>query len=258
MMRLSIWQQFSSNHSARFTVVGVFDTPEAAQKATDELNRLMKAIAQWHTEPQYPERLEGRETGELPPPSDPELEFSQQHGIDWSDYGIDWFWTDEAERSIIHVDTLVFINGPESDVGPGPADQLVEWLGGQALIDGTVDGYEGPFNRVTVDVSCFAPDIATAERVRKDFQDYQHLRQERQQPGDTFKTPWHSYSQMHEVSSVLSGTVKTKDSNVYFEKLWLWRLGYGLPSLLAYLKDNGCIDIQCKLKESTDNDEDED
>ncbi len=257
MMRLSVWQQFSSNHSARFTVVGQFISPEAAQKAADELTRMMATIQKWYADPQHPERLEAAETGSLMPPSDPEIEFSKQYGVDWGEYGIDWFWLDESERAITNVDKLVFVNGPESDLGPKPADQLIARLGGQALIDGTREGYEGPFSTVKIDVSCVAPNLATAERIAKEFRDYQILRQDSREAGDTFKTPWQGYCQRFEVSSVLSGGVRCDGLRVYFEELSIWHLGYGLPGLLNYLKDNGCVDIEYNLTEIRDEEDDE-
>jgi hypothetical protein len=36
-MRVTLWQEFSSNHSSDFTVVGEFPTPEAAQEAARRL-----------------------------------------------------------------------------------------------------------------------------------------------------------------------------------------------------------------------------
>jgi hypothetical protein len=43
-MRVSIWQQFSSNHSSFFTVAGIFKTVELAEKATHELRSIIKTI----------------------------------------------------------------------------------------------------------------------------------------------------------------------------------------------------------------------
>jgi len=45
-MRLSIWQQFSSNHSANFEIVGTFKTEELAHQAAEELREISRAIAQ--------------------------------------------------------------------------------------------------------------------------------------------------------------------------------------------------------------------
>jgi hypothetical protein len=43
-MRLSIWQQFSSNHSSNFTAVGRFDTPEKAAAARQTFEQMLRAI----------------------------------------------------------------------------------------------------------------------------------------------------------------------------------------------------------------------
>jgi hypothetical protein len=51
-MRVSIWQQFSSNHSGHFWVVGTFKTVEDAQKAYDELRAMLTEIDRWHREHQ--------------------------------------------------------------------------------------------------------------------------------------------------------------------------------------------------------------
>ena len=42
-MKLSVWQQFSSNHSASFTVVGEFESAQKAQQAAAEIRRLIDA-----------------------------------------------------------------------------------------------------------------------------------------------------------------------------------------------------------------------
>jgi|GEM_PF-5691358 len=54
-MRLSMWQQYSANHSSDFTLVGEFKTPEEAQKAGEKLHNLVKSIEAWHREhnPEY-------------------------------------------------------------------------------------------------------------------------------------------------------------------------------------------------------------
>jgi uncharacterized lipoprotein YehR (DUF1307 family) len=47
-MKLSIWQQFSSNHSANFTTVGQFESAEWAQEALKEVQEIIQNIAWWH------------------------------------------------------------------------------------------------------------------------------------------------------------------------------------------------------------------
>ena len=45
-MKISIWQQFSSNHSANFELVGQFPTVEEAEKAYAILLDILTVIAQ--------------------------------------------------------------------------------------------------------------------------------------------------------------------------------------------------------------------
>jgi hypothetical protein len=47
-MRISIWQQFSINNSSSFTVVGVFETPEAARRAADEVRKIIEPVLLMH------------------------------------------------------------------------------------------------------------------------------------------------------------------------------------------------------------------
>ena len=43
-MKISIWRQFSSNHSGGFTVIGKFQSKEEADKLADEIRTLIKTI----------------------------------------------------------------------------------------------------------------------------------------------------------------------------------------------------------------------
>lgn len=47
-MKLKIWQQFSSNHSGSFTVVGVFDSPQQAEAAVTELTSIFQNLFAWY------------------------------------------------------------------------------------------------------------------------------------------------------------------------------------------------------------------
>src|SRR5579864_8296453 len=82
-MGISIWRQFSSNHSANFTVVGQFETPERAHEVAEEMRAMLRAIGEWWE--QYP-GLEGQiehdlgKRGQLTPP---EAHFKEQYGVAW-------------------------------------------------------------------------------------------------------------------------------------------------------------------------------
>jgi hypothetical protein len=45
-VRISIWQQFASNHSGGFKIVGVFLTPQEAAQALDRLRTMLETIDQ--------------------------------------------------------------------------------------------------------------------------------------------------------------------------------------------------------------------
>jgi hypothetical protein len=46
-MRLSLWTQYSSNHSAAFSIVGTFESPEWAQEVANELTQLFIDTQRW-------------------------------------------------------------------------------------------------------------------------------------------------------------------------------------------------------------------
>jgi hypothetical protein len=76
-MKLSIWQQFSSNHSNSFTLVGVFPSAAKAEKAFKRIDTLLKAIDTWREK--HPDDY----TYELM--SEPEEKIAEQYDIDWGD-----------------------------------------------------------------------------------------------------------------------------------------------------------------------------
>src|SRR5690349_18626426 len=91
-MRVTLWQQFSSNHSSHFTVVGEFPTPEAAQEAAQRLRAFFDEINAWFEKPENVSLKERRDEGQLWAMSQPEREVSQQYGIAWPEYTLDWIW----------------------------------------------------------------------------------------------------------------------------------------------------------------------
>ena len=68
-MKITVWQQFSSNHSSRFTIVGVFNTLTVAENAAAEIRGILQKIQQWHEDnPEKSEALYEEADGEWPPP----------------------------------------------------------------------------------------------------------------------------------------------------------------------------------------------
>src|SRR5688572_16759287 len=78
-MKVSIWSQFSSNHSSSYTVVGEFESSEAAQHAKAILQRMLFEIVDWKTRSDTAEADHNMiENG-----------YAQKYGIKW-DESIDW------------------------------------------------------------------------------------------------------------------------------------------------------------------------
>lgn len=94
-MKISIWQQFSSNHSSYFGITGTFKTFEEAHQAYDELRRILMEIDQWHREnvadsDAYHKNWDSSQPTAAPP----ELEIAKRYSIEWPDT-IDWMgWAD--------------------------------------------------------------------------------------------------------------------------------------------------------------------
>ena len=168
-MKVTLWQQFSSNHSSHFHIVGVFDTAEAAQKAADEIKQILKQIEDWHTQnPEKSDALIERwvNSGEYPQAvSEIEKAFAQKYHVRW-DNGIEWFWDAQVDiilNHIIHIKTI-----HHTDSGPEPFDEIIERLGGHGFVAG-YDFGGNPFGIINVFVSCNAPNEETVDKIAMSY-----------------------------------------------------------------------------------------
>ncbi len=156
-MKLSIWQQFSSNNSSDFTIIGVFDSPEQAKQAAEEVQRILNRIRDWHTANQESaqELYDLWASGEYPSPmSAVEKELAQEYNVHWIG-AIDWF-----DRVEVHtlMDRLVVVQPDfHVDYGPSPFDQIMNRLGGYGFVAGT-DAEGAPYGTVYLRLVCDAPD----------------------------------------------------------------------------------------------------
>jgi hypothetical protein len=222
-MRLSLWSQFSSNHSARFTCVGVFDTPADAEDASAYLNYIFSYISEWYLRP---ENADWRElTGDgLPPPSPAELEVAAALGFDWGDYAADWIPFPEVGGPLTSFDRLVFIGEYKCDAGAQPADRLMEAIGGQALVDGSLGPEQNRDSSIWLYLTARAPDEASAELVRSLVVD--------------FFADWSE-----------EGVVYCKGVRLNLERWRLFDLASQLPELIGMLEKHACTDIEYMLTE---------
>src|SRR5947208_2560374 len=130
-MRISIWQQFSSNNSSDFTVVGVFETPEAAQRAANDVRQMIETIIAWWAQHQD-QSHEYSWADENPTP--PEAEIGKRFGFVWPG-AVEWYGQASVE---VVLDRLVYITttGFQPDTAGEPFDKVLTGLGGQGLLDG--------------------------------------------------------------------------------------------------------------------------
>jgi hypothetical protein len=149
-MRLSIWQQFSSNHSDLYTIVGQFESNEAAQSAYDIWMRLIKGVIEWHqqnSDPNY----------DVKTPI--ELEYTQWYKFPDQGWAFDWFG-DKPEQVIDQYDDLLAVSTVKETVMLSIVPEaLMEALGGKVYVS-YLDVCD-----VLLIISGVAPDDATAQRV---------------------------------------------------------------------------------------------
>jgi hypothetical protein len=116
-MQISIWQQWASNHSALYTVVGDFATIEAANRAGEVIGRFLAEMTEWIVEGDPAEYQRAQENARI---SSVELRYAATYGVEWVT-GIDWLhyypWNrlDYRDIPLDHLllyERLVGINAP--------------------------------------------------------------------------------------------------------------------------------------------------
>ncbi len=193
-MRISLWQQFSSNHSAGYWVIGTFKTVDEAQHAYREMRGILEKLEQAMREN---------------PSTYTEMEqaIAKQYQIEWTS-SIDW-WPDyewakranpeaviEPNRSLIvaalsNVGNLVTVSNPwETWMSWQPFKALLEHFG--AEISG-FDHYLSQDTRffashtIKPDFRFTAPDVVTADELETAINTYLaglHV-------SETNPPPWH-------------------------------------------------------------------
>ncbi|NDJ53045.1 MAG: hypothetical protein GYB68_08185 [Chloroflexi bacterium] len=169
-MKVSIWQQFSSNHSADFTVIGTFQSVDLAQKAEAELRAILAEILDWRENPVN--QLEGvdQEGWAGQPVTAIEQEIAQRYGVRWSRLALDWFASRrDIDAAVQRLGSTVFVTSQiETWLGQEPFDALLESLGAQV---GTIG--EASANTAKVHLTAVAPDESTAAAVADAVRRYQ-------------------------------------------------------------------------------------
>lgn len=170
-MRISIWQQWASNHSGGFTVVGTFKSPEQASVAAGEMRRLLQGLADWYSDPANLAALEeGLEWNEVPF-APIEREYQARFNIDakdwtWREDGIDWITdTENIDRALRILENRVFVSNPDDTwQGAEPVCTLLKLLGAEQVVSADSD-----FSWIGINLAFTVPDETSAETVVEVF-----------------------------------------------------------------------------------------
>jgi hypothetical protein len=141
-MRLSIWQQFSSNHSSHFWIPGTFRSAEETDAAYHTLRDRLLEIDQWHRE--HPEESRDARMYPRQPPISIEKALSQQYHVEWT-RTLDWMnvahyldleGLDQRLNWVLNVvgRSIVIADPGETFNGVQPFDTLLARLGATGVI----------------------------------------------------------------------------------------------------------------------------
>jgi hypothetical protein len=149
-MRLTLWQQFSSNHSTSYTLVGVFPTPEKAQQAAETWRQIIARVKTWIKN--NPDKLPDDDRI----PLEIEQELGKEYNMVWDVAADSWF---DLDVKLIWGRFVMVYPNWQAEYGPQPLDQLMQRLGGKPIITGS--NWDNPYGEIIVTINCDAPDDAT-------------------------------------------------------------------------------------------------
>jgi hypothetical protein len=139
-MKLSLWQQFSSNHSATFMVVGQFEDETWAEMVEMEIKSILREFSDWWAQIPAEDRYQHLKTlqeGHQLTPAEQSVQQRYQiatWGWRHRDISLDWTLSDHAVEAVHRIGTMVTINQDalpmDSWAGPAPFEEILQKLGG--------------------------------------------------------------------------------------------------------------------------------
>jgi hypothetical protein len=244
-MKISIWRQFSSNHSGGFTVIGKFQSKEEADKLADEIRTLIKTIKE-DTSSISPVIGEDDTYLTSNPPTEKEIAIANYYGIEWKIH-IDWA---VGDANVTQFDNYVVISDhpAQSQNGGVYIDQIVAKFTNEVYVEKNYGT-----NCIAVKLTCAVSDIAKTTHLFKVLDKY--FFEVRAERGHLVKPPWHDittkiYEHDPFVASddLFYGYVHQDKTNLLFSSLKFHQIGYGLPALIAYLKQERGSNIEYTLE----------
>jgi hypothetical protein len=245
-MKLSLWQQFSSNHSASFSLVGHFKTAQEAENAATVIRGILEKIADWYKT--HPEVEEEVRKGDLVNPTPMEAELAKQYGLEkaW-EFTVDWVNPKHPNQGLQIFDKLVFLhNATETWVGAQPFDELLKKLG--ATIETSVEGITE--TEPVINLTCLAPDEQkAAEIVGKLHSTRAHVTSDGEYTERLIKLPGKHppYNGLIQNDGARIECTEIATSTLNFKPVKLVHAAEFLPALVAYLESQGCKDFDFSI-----------
>ena len=235
-MKVSIWQQFSSNHSNSFTVVGKFESEEVAKKAADEFQVIIKSVADYRDKYWIEHGVFYIENA-----SETEKAFGKKYDVDWTKH-LDWMSND---NKVARFDNYVIVDDGGASTWKGAlyVDQIMKSLGAEIYVQEEM-GSDG----ISIAVCCEAISIDKAKELQGVVEAYL--------TGENHDPPWREISKQifHNddytiYDATYTGQVSRSQKQLNFSNFTFAAIGDGLPILVAYLKQEGCINIEYTIEQ---------
>ncbi len=241
-MRISIWQQFSSNHSGGFNLIGQFETIEEAEKAYLIIQDMLKTVSDYYAE--HPELEEDYQDYRWLTP--PEEELAKKHSLSNWERSLDWAAGSGGKLS--HYRNLIFLSDyGETWLDAEPFDELLPKFG--AIVKIWNNGIDD--TKPTVSIRCAAPSEKEAvELVKQLYSSVAYT----SEPSLAIRLP--DYELVHKgVSKVIGQKVEFRDLPMETynpeakTKNEFSRIEEFLPRLISYLESKGCSNFEFSLGE---------
>lgn len=242
-MRISIWQQFSSNHSASFMIIGTFETPEKAAQVAEEFRSFLRAVAGYWQQLDPKQRQIQTMWRDITPV---ESALSQKYDLTL-EHGLDWLPADpdKAEKAVVLYNSSVFVeNIGNTYIGSEPFETLLRKFGAQ--VAGWREKGDGcPSVRLT----CDAPDEIVAQRIL-DAVEPEYMTGPK---GRTSEKP---------IALVISDVLRVDEDSQFLRegtKLTFEMINFGiftdeflsdLSKIIDFLTGQGCTHIACEFYET--------
>jgi hypothetical protein len=229
-MKLTLWQQFSSNHSAAFTVVGVFADADKAEAAARTIREVVEKLHEFYRRrfPDAGDFLEWAEEIDIRFLSVFEIEMRQKYKIRpnaWTQPP-DWAYNSTPVHQFKH---MVFISS-RGDTWSGyqPLDSLIKKTGGKFYVS------EESRAACYLTLTCEANDAASAKQLAEQMT----LTEE-----DAYGK--REYIRIPDTDLRYNGTIQQKDARLTFKDMGL--AIKPLEGIMPFLEAQGCSDIQVKF-----------